>query len=749
MDENLNMVDAHTTKTLKKKMVKTMTHGNVLIVHNKSCLPYFEFEVGQKLFLYKHYLVMFGKFIGDTHCKMVFIHEIPSSCILYIFTENNVNFPSPRNVQKLKKYSIDDVVAAIQETVTNKTPRRVHGIHHIPHSADGGTRQVTGLYEKFFLDLHSIPINSGSETVKFSDIMRWRSGDTPCKAEEVHDFIQWVFPNANRSSVNAIEPIKEDEAKAIRENPETLKKFIDGYEWFLNFLGIRLDRTTGIPRTNDDWSIRKAIIDNPINHNFQRLTRVLYALREFGLCNYMGYLYAFLLIYYEHSTAQCKQYWWHSFDNDKLEKNIYNHYIQFQYNLDVEDLSSMERYTMWLSYIESKEVPPEDILEREPRPGPTNPSRGIVERESRPGPSTYKFKVDDLCFFVPDGGVRITVRITKVNTFNVPGIPDSYEVEDIRTGARMNADHENELLLCDSLVKRADNLNFQPNLAIFTAGYNSTNWDITAMNAVMSGDRNILRGFYRNEYFAEQWNDIRNMTPDASYISNIHIQLLQNLWCNMYGGLTVGSDLQERNQHLERRLVGRETYLVLLGSIYFHPDGTFNNIDALWGNSDAIRNINPDHIDNILIPKNISNTHWILVHISLKNRQIIIYDSLNNINNTHVDAVQSFIRSFYNRKLEDDLDEWESVIGTPGINNDTIRRWYNYTLATNIWPVSRPKVDQQRDGFACGIYVCMIMAYILSGKTAQIDHDIVFNNIAKFRRLLARLMCEIDCLPRE
>ena len=747
MDENAKKVEAQKARTLKKEMVFTMVQGKVLYVHTKFNLKgnIFEMEAGQKVFYMKQKLIMFGKLDGDPHCRMVFIRQTSHHHDIYTFTECNLDLPKARSIHKLKLILIDDVIVAIS---TNKNSPHAHGVKHASNINDALSGRVRGQYEKFFLDLHEIPIeyrsldvNKISEKVKFTDILKWKSTDVPSKGELVHKFIQWMFPNIDPSEVAPeIEPITKNEAKAIREDKVIIDNFIRGYEWFLNFLGIGLNKETGILHTNDDWPQRKAELDVRNNHNFRRITRVLYALRELGLCKYMGHLYAFLVIQYEHFGRECKEYWRECFTSDT--NGEHNHIIFYsvmdflermkEYHTLPEHLPTPQQmYTLWLTDFEEMTTPtPEGTLRFE--------SGGSAV----PAP---KFKVGDLCWFTPQGGVKTEVKIIRVDDRMSPF---SYRVENTTTNVQHDVDFEDELVMPESLLQRAQNIIFQPNNIIRGLGYTSTNWDTVSMSSSIPDDTSILRGFYNKEQFDEHWKDIKNVIHNSGNITSEQLRFFASMWCNMYGGLNVHSTEAEINEHLTRRDQGRETYLVLQGGQLFRLDGTFNNIDCMWNGSHAIRDINPTKIDNILITINANANHWILARVNLKSRQIEIYDSFNTPNVNSFNALQCLIRAFYLRKLEDDRVEWAIDAGAAGINDATIIEWHSNTVVTNNWQTVNRHVPQQTDGHACGVYVCMVMAYILSGKNPQISTDISFENIPKFRRLMARLMCEINCGSR-
>ena len=99
--------------------------------------------------------------------------------------------------------------------------------------------------------------------------------------EGVHDYIQWLFPLAERSAFNPAAPLLDAETiqrfqedDALRRNIErSLGVMLDFYG--LTLVGNRIVRAKTFAERSRNWL-------TPQNHNFLRLTRVLKSLSLLG-----------------------------------------------------------------------------------------------------------------------------------------------------------------------------------------------------------------------------------------------------------------------------------------------------------------------------------------------------------------------------------------------------------------------------------------------------------------------------------
>jgi hypothetical protein len=99
--------------------------------------------------------------------------------------------------------------------------------------------------------------------------------------EEVHDFVQWLFPLTERSGANPSAPRLDDAAiLAFRTRPElrsALRRSLDRMLAFYGFAwsGERIVKSPVFPDCSLNWL-------HPGNHNHLRLTRMLQSLRILG-----------------------------------------------------------------------------------------------------------------------------------------------------------------------------------------------------------------------------------------------------------------------------------------------------------------------------------------------------------------------------------------------------------------------------------------------------------------------------------
>jgi hypothetical protein len=99
--------------------------------------------------------------------------------------------------------------------------------------------------------------------------------------EEIHDFIQWMFPLREPSQFNPDAPLlTAADIAAFRAEPVLRANLLRSFDRFLAFLGLirdgeRVVETPGGSGTSDVWLAP--------NHNWLRITRVLHSLRLLGL----------------------------------------------------------------------------------------------------------------------------------------------------------------------------------------------------------------------------------------------------------------------------------------------------------------------------------------------------------------------------------------------------------------------------------------------------------------------------------
>jgi hypothetical protein len=121
--------------------------------------------------------------------------------------------------------------------------------------------------------------------------------------EEVHDYIQWLFPLPEPSQFNTLAPILDAGQIAIFQTDTELRvQLLASYDKMLGFYGFERNNMT-ITRSNT-WEERSRDWLKPGNHNHLRLTRILKSLSILGLKDYaQALLEALNRVFAEHSNA--------------------------------------------------------------------------------------------------------------------------------------------------------------------------------------------------------------------------------------------------------------------------------------------------------------------------------------------------------------------------------------------------------------------------------------------------------------
>jgi opioid growth factor receptor-like protein len=117
-----------------------------------------------------------------------------------------------------------------------------------------------------------------SEGRMLSEIWEWDEDGL----ENCHDFIQWMFPLAEPSSVNADAPlVTKEEELAFRREPELETARKRSLSVFLQFLGLSMAEDGNVVR-GENFAVRAGVWKYS-NHNWLRITRMLKSLRLLGL----------------------------------------------------------------------------------------------------------------------------------------------------------------------------------------------------------------------------------------------------------------------------------------------------------------------------------------------------------------------------------------------------------------------------------------------------------------------------------
>lgn len=135
--------------------------------------------------------------------------------------------------------------------------------------------------------------------------------------EEIHDFIQWLFPIETRSPVNPVAPIVDHKTLLEFLKNETLKaNLCRSCNRMLHFYGFSC-RVSEAPNSSislgKDFGEKAKSWLRPNNHNHLRLTRILKSLRLLGLESCSVHLFNFLewlsLQHHQSITRETVEYW--------------------------------------------------------------------------------------------------------------------------------------------------------------------------------------------------------------------------------------------------------------------------------------------------------------------------------------------------------------------------------------------------------------------------------------------------------
>jgi hypothetical protein len=136
------------------------------------------------------------------------------------------------------------------------------------------------------------------------------------RLEQVHDYIQWLFPLRDRSGANPFAPtLSEDDVAAFQARVELRVALCQGLLRMLRFYGLSFDGTAITP--NADFAFRSDDWLYPGNHNHLRLTRIMLSLRTLGLERESQALFGCLARIYDDAalggrdriTAETFRYW--------------------------------------------------------------------------------------------------------------------------------------------------------------------------------------------------------------------------------------------------------------------------------------------------------------------------------------------------------------------------------------------------------------------------------------------------------
>jgi hypothetical protein len=114
-----------------------------------------------------------------------------------------------------------------------------------------------------------------------SEILSWDDS----RLENVHDYIQWLFPTFERSAFQpGVPTLTTDVAAEFSGNEDLKRRLTESFRRMLQFYGYTVDQGDG-PRVADapNFAERADVWLTPRNHNHLRITRILKSLTALGL----------------------------------------------------------------------------------------------------------------------------------------------------------------------------------------------------------------------------------------------------------------------------------------------------------------------------------------------------------------------------------------------------------------------------------------------------------------------------------
>ena len=113
---------------------------------------------------------------------------------------------------------------------------------------------------------------------RLHEILEWSDG----QLEDVHDYIQWLFPLPEHSQANPYAPLLDARTVTLFHEDEKLRRELRAaLDRMLEFFGFTRQQSVILPGPN--FPERAANWLTPGNHNHLRLTRMMRSMRILGL----------------------------------------------------------------------------------------------------------------------------------------------------------------------------------------------------------------------------------------------------------------------------------------------------------------------------------------------------------------------------------------------------------------------------------------------------------------------------------
>jgi hypothetical protein len=118
-----------------------------------------------------------------------------------------------------------------------------------------------------------------SEGRKLETVWEWDDDSL----EEVHDFIQWLFPLPEPSNFNPDAPLlSEQDIREFRGDPALQARLRRSFERLMRFLGLAVTKEGKVVE-GGNFAARAPEVWGSPNHNWLRITRILRSLTLLGL----------------------------------------------------------------------------------------------------------------------------------------------------------------------------------------------------------------------------------------------------------------------------------------------------------------------------------------------------------------------------------------------------------------------------------------------------------------------------------
>lgn len=130
------------------------------------------------------------------------------------------------------------------------------------------------------INFYRSPAHADNQGRTLAQILAW----SDAQLEAVHNYIQWLFPNARPSGPNPTAPLLNDEMiEAFASDPLLRTNLRSSFLRMLRFYGLDYNVATGQITRAPNAAARQAVWLTLGNHNHLRITRILFCLRALGL----------------------------------------------------------------------------------------------------------------------------------------------------------------------------------------------------------------------------------------------------------------------------------------------------------------------------------------------------------------------------------------------------------------------------------------------------------------------------------